>query len=78
IHCIHCCLLELFVLGLNHGGWGVCECAVRKIYIWNYSQSKQSLTGDFKEQNIIIHAVLKRQLTENVKFCDRLLVPVLF
>ncbi len=21
IHCIHCCLLELFVLGLNHGGW---------------------------------------------------------
>lgn len=24
IHCIHCCLFELFVLGLNHGGWGVC------------------------------------------------------
>lgn len=24
IHCIHCCLFELFVLGLNHGIWGVC------------------------------------------------------
>jgi len=33
------------------------ECTVRKIYIWNYSEPTQSLTGDFKEQNIIIHAV---------------------
>lgn len=57
IQCIHCCLFELFVLGLNHGRWGVCKCTVRKIYIWNYSEPTQSLTGDFKEQNIIIHAV---------------------
>lgn len=50
IHCIHCCLFVLFVLGLNHGGWGVCECTVRKIYIWNYSQSKQSFTGTSKNR----------------------------
>lgn len=74
IHCIHCCLFVLFVLGLNHGRWGVCECTVRKIYIWNYSQPKQSLTGDFKEQNIIIHAV---KYWEAGEICKRVLTQYL-
>lgn len=72
IHCIHCCLFELFVLGLNHGRWGVCECTVRKIYIWNYSEP--TLTGDFKEQNIIIHAV---KYWEPGEICKRLLTQYL-
>ncbi len=45
IHCIHCCLLELFVLGLNHGGWGVGGCASVPWgkYIFEITQSKALL-----------------------------------
>ncbi len=73
IHCIHCCLFELFVLGLNHGRW-VCVRVCREENIHLELQSKQSLTGDFKEENIIIHAV---KYWEPGEICKRVLTQYL-